>query len=1408
MPMVNVWSLVKALFWRWWVALCLLVVLVLAVSGAWWALHQAGPSAQVLSWLPGVKVIDPKGGLLGEFSARRLEIQLTKQSVLTLLEPRWHGLTIRRDSTVAWSIGLDVASLEARRADLQWVSEAAPDQPVALRAPDKLDLPLSVSIGVLKLGALHSNLWSPNALENVNLALSLQGRCAAALCHRVQIHQLDVNGWTLHGLATVKTRQDLLVALTLEAKRLANSAGPSVGKAALNLQGPLAHLLVNGQVDVGEDASAQSLLVSGEVDPFQPWPVSRLAVQSRQFDLAVLWPSFPKTALSGRLFAQPTAASAQRKAPDLTLELALDNALAGPWDAARLPIQRLAGRVELPVAQSGALAGQLASLGQTGQVALTLILPRDSVGGSGTVLLSGGWDLLTPQQTLLRADIQGLEPQALDTRAPALQLKGQVIVRSAPEPAKASESAPAAPGLQWERWAVSTELSGQGRPQPGGPARALALTLSGHWSPDLLDISALNLRSGRAQAKLTGRLDLPKDAAWRALGQLALVDFDPQLWMPWPAMAKGVHRLQGGMSFDLDAKGQGEVTAHLDHSQLAGVALGGSWLVQAPVGRPEVVAKVDLSVGGNQMSLQARLPVIRPIGGGVRWAPDRPLHAQLDAQAKALQTLQPFAQWWGWQGLQGQAVGQVAVDGIWPAVETQGTLDVTGLQIKSPSDTLYGAAQVNGRWRFNIGSLSAPVQAQWSVKDARVGSTQVDQWALSLAGSAQSHQLTAQGELRVPVKAGGTSAQRVHLDLALQGHWLEAARGWEGQLQRWSAVTVEPSPRTLLSIDQPLDLAWARSDTSDLLGVSPGRVSVLGVAVKIENLQWQMPRNTDGSGAQVEVSMAVEPLKLAEVLARLQPQAGWGGDLVVAGQLHVHHQAHQPWQVDAFMARRDGDLTLSEPATVGGGVQALGIRQARLELKAQDGVWSLVEQFEGRVLGKVSGRQTVQAQSPERLPSSADRLVGSLDVKIDNLRPWGVWVPAGWRLSGQLEAKAAIAGTLGAPQYQGQVSGRNLGAVQALLGVNLTDGQLQLALQGDQARLTSFTAKGGERGGTLSLQGDAVFGAEPQARLQLVADHFALLQRVDRRAVVSGQAQLVLGADDLKAEGHLSIDEGLIDISRADAPTIGDDVNVINRPGEPPPEDEAGASGNGVGPKRKLQVAIELDLGRQLRLKGRGLDAQLVGKLRLTTPNGRPAMHGVIKTASGSYVAYAQKLVLERGSLAFTGPIDNPRLDILAMRSQSPLASSDDVKVGVTITGTAQDPRVRLYSDPSMSETEKLSWLVLGRGAAGLGGADIGLLQTAASALLAGEGGSPKDSVLSAIGLDDLSVRQTDGEVKETIVNVGKQISRAWYVGYERSLNATSGNWQVIYRLAQRFTLRAQAGQDSAMDLIWSWKFD
>ncbi|MBK7061345.1 MAG: translocation/assembly module TamB domain-containing protein [Rubrivivax sp.] len=137
----------------------------------------------------------------------------------------------------------------------------------------------------------------------------------------------------------------------------------------------------------------------------------------------------------------------------------------------------------------------------------------------------------------------------------------------------------------------------------------------------------------------------------------------------------------------------------------------------------------------------------------------------------------------------------------------------------------------------------------------------------------------------------------------------------------------------------------------------------------------------------------------------------------------------------------------------------------------------------------------------------------------------------------------------------------------------------------------------------------------------------------------------------------------------------------------------------------------------------------------------------------------------------------------------------------MAINGPLRSPRVRLYTSTDMSESDKLSWLVLGRASEGLGRSDTALLQRAAVALLAGDGEAPTDT-LRNLGLDQLSVRQSDTDVRQTVISLGKQLSRRWYVGYERGVNSTTGTWQLIYRIAQRFTLRAvRAGELARPDL-------
>lgn len=1379
--------------------LALLAALALLVGAVWALAHNEAFTARLLPMLPGIKVVAPEGALLGDFKAARVDIGLPRGGQLTLTEVAWQDLHLRWDSHAAWHIGLDMALLKARRLGLNWVPN-----PVStpLSAPTDLSLPVSVGARRLLVGSAESKLWLEPIL-GLDAEVAAQHAMGGRVVHQVKLAQVSWLGWRLRGEASLGVDKKLpLDARLLADQRAPKSSEAGGGHVELQAKGLLAALQLKGQLawQASPSAATQKLQFDADVTPFAAWPLPRLQAAVAGLNLADLVPSFPQTRLQGQVTLAPQAAH------DLQAQLDVRNEAAGAWDDGRLPLRQLRGRVALPGVRA---AKDLAQAGQQGELDLLAVLPSLAGHADGRVNLVGGWG----GTHVLKASWAALEPQALHRQAPPLQLQGSLQL-------KPDWSGEGKAG-NWARLrsAVVAEVKGSYGPSfaaaAPGARRAtvkadvpVSLGLIGRYGPGQLDVASLSLRAQGAQADLSDALlkwgaGAPQ-AAWSVKGRLKVEAFDPKVWLPWPAGMDGRNQLTGQMDVALDANWRGQVNLNMAPSWLAGVPLSGLAQWRSPLDRSSMTLLLDVSVGGNTVNGSADLP----------WRPDaqgRPklsdsLHWQGVVHAPSIGNLQPIAPLLGAQQLSGSVDGEFKGQGVWPALKTDGQLKVNRLQWVSAAGVPMGLASAQASWSVEGLSDDAPLRLQLDVSQWQTAHVLLDQAQCQITGTLRQHQATLTADLtHKPSQSGKVMA--FHVAGAVQGGWQASTNTWQGQLNGLSLNLEGARPRVLLAV-QPVGLSWRSAVQGRSLQVGATALNILGAGLHLRRLDWQTSADAADASGELNLALDLDPLNLPALLASWQPQAGWGGDLVLIGGITLKHSQHQPWVVDASVARQSGDLSLSEPTIQGSSPQRLGIREARVALQARDGVWALTQQFDGRVLGVLKGRQLVQVRNPADLPSGGDPLSGELDLQIANLRPWGTWVPAGWRLTGQMQAKAEVGGTLGAPQYRGQVKGQNLGLGQALMGINFTDGQLQMDLQGEQVKLTQLVAQAGTQGGRVSVEGEATLGAALQARLSLKADRFALLQRVDRRVVVSGDLQAALGAENMDVDGRLQVDEGLIDITRSDAPTVGDDVNVVNRPGQDP--EESTESSGGSASKRKLNANVSVDLGHKLRLKGKGLDAFLAGKLRVSTPGNRPAVNGTVHVENGTFAAYGQKLVIDKGDIAFTGPVENPRLDILAMRPQSPTASASDVKVGVNITGTAQDPRVRLYSEPAMSETEKLSWLVLGRAPTGLGGADIGLLQSAAVALLSGEGSSPSNNLVAMLGLDELTVRQSEsaGAVRDTVVNLGKQVSKYWYVGYERNLNATSGNWQLIYRLAQRVTVRAQAGDDNAVDFIWSWRWD
>ena len=100
----------------------------------------------------------------------------------------------------------------------------------------------------------------------------------------------------------------------------------------------------------------------------------------------------------------------------------------------------------------------------------------------------------------------------------------------------------------------------------------------------------------------------------------------------------------------------------------------------------------------------------------------------------------------------------------------------------------------------------------------------------------------------------------------------------------------------------------------------------------------------------------------------------------------------------------------------------------------------------------------------------------------------------------------------------------------------------------------------------------------------------------------------------------------------------------------------------------------------------------------------------------------------------------------------------------------------------------------------------------AALALLGSKSGGMSGGLASSLGLDELSFRgaanNADGTTTEGAVTLGKRFSRNFYAAYERSISGALGTLFVFYDLSQRFTVRAQAGQQGAVDLIYTFQYD
>lgn len=425
----------------------------------------------------------------------------------------------------------------------------------------------------------------------------------------------------------------------------------------------------------------------------------------------------------------------------------------------------------------------------------------------------------------------------------------------------------------------------------------------------------------------------------------------------------------------------------------------------------------------------------------------------------------------------------------------------------------------------------------------------------------------------------------------------------------------------------------------------------------------------------------------------------------------------------------------------------------------------------------VSGRFTLPLTFSGGLPGLSPRaaLKGELRWQGAVAPLWNLVPMADRRLSGRLDLRTDLSGTLEAPALSAAVGLEKGRFEDVALGVLLQDIQVRAELA--RSRLDGLAGLGRVRlDASLSdgRKGRATFNGElsPAGRslnLSGRLDSLHPLRRRDVTIALSGTASVRGPLTAPQVQADISVDSGEVRIDRI---TTTSSITTL-------PISE---TSNAAKPAPKARPAVgRLDArvrttGR-FTVQGRGLDSLWKVDIHAGGPLTDPRVTGSVEAVEGTFNFLNAKFNLYRGIVRFAGgPPSNPLLDVVLRHEAADIVA--DVRVG----GTAQNPKFQLTSTPTMPQEEIISRIMFGRASSDLGRFE-NLRLAAAVAELAGFGGggfNVLDVARKTLGVDVLRVgsRTTSDEdgnsSEESTLEAGKFIGEKLYLGVAQGMKPDS----------------------------------
>ena len=422
-----------------------------------------------------------------------------------------------------------------------------------------------------------------------------------------------------------------------------------------------------------------------------------------------------------------------------------------------------------------------------------------------------------------------------------------------------------------------------------------------------------------------------------------------------------------------------------------------------------------------------------------------------------------------------------------------------------------------------------------------------------------------------------------------------------------------------------------------------------------------------------------------------------------------------------------------------------------------------------------ASRLTVTGRAPMSVRDPLDlRVTGSLDIGL--LDP--LLAAGGQHIAGKLALNTAIAGSIADPVVSGGADATDGEVRDDVLGARINAIKARLDMAGHTLRLTSASGQAGP--GTISAEGtvDLLSPGTP-IDLRVTARNARPVASDGLTALIDGDFTLRGPADSLTVGG--SILARRVDFRVPEKLPASVVAIAIRDPDKPPPP--------AAGPVPAIALDMTLDAPSQVFLRGRGLDVELGGTVRLQGTIARPRAIGSVTLRRGMISFAGQTLTFTRGTIDFNGAkLTDPALSLVSTSTSASVAAT------LTVGGTAHAPKITLTSVPELPQDEILAQLLFKRSVSSLGPFELAQIAAALASLTGVTTGldDPLDRMRRGLGLDRLSAG-TNARGSPTL-EAGRFLAPGVYVGAKQGSSGGSTQGTVRIDIAKGLKLEGTTG--------------